>query len=210
MAEPPRRNVAVVVLAAAVFAGCGSSQRMSFFVTSVPTGDGGNLGGLAGADAHCQNLATAAGSRKREWRAYLSTSGDAQHGSVNARDRIGEGPWFNANGLQIAASLQDLHGSANKLGGRTSLDEHGNFVLANVHDILTGSNADGTAAIGDVTCRNWTNTERHAMVGHSNKVGGIGGDRARSWNSAHLSEGCSVPALQKLGSGALLYCFAAD
>jgi hypothetical protein len=210
MVEPPRRSLAIVVLAAAVCAGCGSSQRMSFFVTSEPAGDGGNFGGLAGADAHCQTLAAAAGSRKREWRAYLSTSADAQHGAVNARDRIGTGPWFNARGTQIAADLQDLHGSGNKLGGRTSLDEHGNLVLAHVHDVLTGSNADGTAATGDVTCRNWTSTDGHAMVGHSNKVGGIGGDRARSWNSAHLSEGCSVPALQKLGSGALLYCFAVD
>ena len=138
------------------------------------------------------------------------TAADGTHGTVNARDRIGNGPWFNAKGVQVAASLEDLHGSGNKLGGRTSLDEHGGFVPANVHDILTGSNADGTLADGDSTCHNWTSTEGHAMVGHSNKVGSLGGDRARSWNSAHLSEGCSLPALQKLGSGALLYCFAVD
>jgi hypothetical protein len=182
---------------------------MSFFVTSVPGGNGGNLGGLAGADAHCERLAKDAGS-PRHWRAYLSTAADATHGPVNARDRIGQGPWFNAKGVEIAASLTDLHCPGHRLGGRTSLDEHGNFVLAGVHDILTGSNSDGSAAAGDATCHNWTSTEGRAMVGHSNKVGSIGGDRARSWNSAHLSDGCSVAALQKLGSGALLYCFAID
>jgi hypothetical protein len=191
-------------------AGCSGTQKMNFFVTSGRTGDGGNLGGLAAADAHCGTLATAAGSRKREWRSYLSTAAESGRPAVNARDRIGRGPWFNAKGMQIAADLDDLHGPGNRLGGRTSLDERGNFVLSNVHDILTGSNPDGTLAAGDTTCRNWTSTDGHAMVGHSNKVGGIGGDRARSWNSAHLSEGCTLPALQKLGGGALLYCFAVD
>lgn len=209
MVQLARRGARAVALVM-IFVGCGFSQRMSFFVTSVPTGDGGNLGGLAGADAHCQKLAAAAGSPRHAWRAYLSTTADAEHGPVNARDRIGKGPWFNAKGVQIAASLDDLHGPGNQLGGRTSLDERGNFVLANVHDILTGSNADGTAAAGDATCRNWTSTDGHAMVGHSNKVGSIGGDRVRSWNSAHLSDGCTVPALKKRGSGALLYCFAVD
>jgi hypothetical protein len=194
---------------AGIFAGCDSTHTMSFFVTSVPTGDGGNLGGLAGADAHCQKLAAEVGS-PRHWRAYLSATADAGHAVVNARDRIGQGPWFNSQGVQIAAGLDDLHGPGNRLGGRTSLDERGNFVLAGVHDILTGSNPDGTVGTGDATCHNWTSTDGHAMVGHSNKVGSIGGDRARSWNSAHLSEGCSMAALQKLGSGALLYCFAID
>lgn len=209
MVQIVRPGVAVLALMVA-FLGCGCSRRMSFFVTSVPAGDGGNLSGLAGADAHCRKLAAEAGSHKHEWHAYLSTTADDGNSAVNARDRIGKGPWFNAKGVEIAATLQDLHGPANQLGGRTSLDEHGKFVLANDHDILTGSNADGTAAAGDVTCRNWTSTDGHAIVGHSNKVGGIGGDRARSWNSAHLSAGCSVPALRKLGSGALLYCFAVD
>jgi hypothetical protein len=202
------RNVAIVVLAA-VSVGCSSTARMSFFVTSVPAGDGGDVGGLAGADAHCQKLATAVGSTKH-WHAYLSTAAEAGQAAVNARDRIGTGPWFNAHGVQVAANLDHLHGPGNKLGGRTSLDERGHFVLANVHDILTGSNPDGSVAAGDATCRNWMSTDAYAMVGHSNKVGSIGGDRARSWNSAHLSEGCSVAALQKLGSGALLYCFAVD
>jgi hypothetical protein len=155
-------------------------------------------------------LAAEAGSRKREWRAYLSAAAEGSRPAVNARDRVGRGPWFNAKGVQIAADLDDLHGAGNRLGGRTSLDEHGNFVLSNVHDILTGSKPDGTLAAGDTTCRNWTSTDGHAIVGHSNKVGGIGGDRARSWNSAHLSAGCTLPELQKLGSGALLYCFAVD
>jgi hypothetical protein len=204
-----RRRAPAVFLALAVAAiACGSSRKMSFFVTSVPTGNGGNIGGLAGADAHCQALAANAGSRKTAWRAYLSAEGDANGPAVNARDRIGQGPWFNANGIRIAADLDDLHGAANKLGGRTSLDENGNLIGAGVHDILTGSNPDGTLAEGDATCHDWTSTEGHAMLGHSNKVGSIGGDRARSWNSAHLSDGCSMPALRKLGSGALLYCFA--
>jgi hypothetical protein len=112
--------------------------------------------------------------------------------------------------VQIAASLEALHGAGNKLEGRTSLDEQGKFVLAGFHDILTGSNADGSVAAGDSTCHNWTSTEGHAMVGHSNKVGSLGGERARSWNSAHLTEGCDMAALRKLGSGALFYCFAID
>jgi hypothetical protein len=203
-----RAPVAVLALVSAV--SCGMAQKMNFFVTSVPAGDGGSLGGLAGADAHCQKLAAAAGSTKHEWHAYLSATADSQHPAVNARDRIGHGPWFNAKGVRVAADLDDLHGPGNQLGGRTSLDESGNFVLSHVHDILTGSKADGTVAEGDSTCRNWTSTDGHAMVGHSNKVGGIGGDRARSWNSAHLSAGCSLPALKKLGGGGLLYCFARD
>ena len=192
-----------------MLASCSPGRSMSFFVTSVPAGDGGNLGGLAGADAHCQKLATAAGS-SRKGRAYLSTGAEAGHSAVNARDRIGHGPWRNAKAVQIAASVDDLHGPRNQLGGRTSLDEHGNFILAGVHDILTGSNADGTVAAGDTTCHNWTSTDGHAMVGHSNKVGSMGGERVRSWNSAHLSDGCSMPALKKLGSGGLFYCFAVE
>jgi hypothetical protein len=191
-------------------AGCGSTGKMSFFVTSAGTGDGGNLGGLAGADAHCRKLAAAAGSKKRDWRAYLSAA--AEHGEpiVHARDRIGSGPWFNAQGLLIAASLDDLHGAANKLGGRTSLDEQGHFVGAGVHDILTGSKADGTLQEGDATCHNWTSTQGHAMVGHSNKVGSIGGPRVRSWNSAHLTDGCTLKTLKTLGGEGRFYCFAVD
>jgi hypothetical protein len=206
------RVIFTALLSFSVFvtAGCNGAARMSFFVTSVPTGDGGNLGGLEGADAHCQRLAIAAGSPKRQWRAYLSVGERDGHPPVNARDRIGTGPWFNTNGFEIAKTVADLHGAGNRLGGRDSLDEHGNFILANEHDILTGSNPDGTLADGDTTCGDWTSTDGHAMVGHSNKVGSIGGDRARSWNSAHLSAGCTTPLLQQLGGRGLLYCFAAD
>jgi hypothetical protein len=204
---------AEIVLAALTvlsMAGCGSAQKMSFFVTSVGIGHGGNLGGLPGADAHCQKLAATVGSKKREWRAYLSAAAEDGRPAIHAHDRIGPGPWFNAAGVLIAEGLDDLHGTANKLGGRTSLDEHGNFVGAGVHDILTGSKADGTLEDGDTTCHNWTSTQGHAMVGHSNKVGGVGGSRVRSWNSAHLSEGCTLQALQKLGSEGRLYCFATE
>jgi hypothetical protein len=202
------RPIVLAALTVLAVAACASAQNMTFFVTSAGMGDGGNLGGLAGADAYCLKLATAAGSRGREWRAYLSAAAADGRPAIHARDRIGPGPWFNAQGFEVAGSLGDLHGTANKLGGRTSLDEHGNFVGAGAHDILTGSNADGTLADGDSTCHNWTSTQGHAMLGHSNKVGSIGGTRVRSWNSAHLSEGCTVPALQKLGSEGRLYCFA--
>ena len=200
----------VAALATLSVLGCGSTQKMSLFVTSAGMGDGGNLGGLAGADAHCQKLAAAAGSKKRMWRAYLSAAAEDGRPTVNARDRIGRGPWFNAQGLLIAGSLDDLHGAANKLGGRTSLDERGNFVGAGVHDILTGSKADGTLEQGDATCHDWKSTQGHAMMGHSNKVGSVGGSRVRSWNSAHLSEGCTQQALKKLGGEGRLYCFAVD
>jgi hypothetical protein len=182
---------------------------MSFFVTCVPRGNGGNVGGLAGADAHCQKLAAAAGSAKREWRAYLSAAGDGDQQTVHARDRIGDGPWFNAEGVQIAGNIAELHGAANDLGSEGSLDERGEPV-GFYHDMLTGSNADGTLAAGDVTCRNWSSTGGKAMVGHSNKQGSCCGDGARSWNSAHQSEGCSLGALQAMGGDGRFYCFATD
>ena len=204
----PRLLLASMV--AAALGGCGGGSRMTFFVTSTPVADGGNIGGLAAADAHCQTLAQAAGAGSHAWRAYLSAEGSAGQPAVHARDRIGRGPWFNAQGLQIAAGVEDLHGPGNRIGGRTSLDEHGAFISSGAHDILTGSNGDGTLAPGDTTCRNWTSTDGHAIVGHSNKVGSIGGERVRSWNSAHLSDGCSLAALRKLGGGGLFYCFAAE
>lgn len=173
MPMPVFRAAAVALLLLSATS-CGFGRRMSFFVTSTRTGDGGNIGGLEGADAHCRTLAAAAGSPTREWYAYLSAAADGGRPAVNARDRIGQGPWFNAKGVRVAANLNDLHGPGNQLGGRTSLDEHGNFVLSHVHDILTGSNPDGTLADGDSTCQNWTSTEGKAMVGHSNKVGGKG------------------------------------
>lgn len=192
-------------------------QPMSFFVTSVGVGDGANLGGIAGADKHCQALAAAAGSKKT-FRAYLSTQGD---GAVNARDRIGKGPWFNAKGQSIAADLGVLHGDTldqarrgNNLTKVTALTEKGQPVNGvgdspNQHDILTGTQLDGTAfpAGQDRTCRNWTsNGEGSAQVGHSDRMGG----GATSWNSIHPSKGCSQPNLVGTGGAGLLYCFGID
>jgi hypothetical protein len=185
---------------------------MSFFVTSVGRGFGGNLGGLRGADAHCQQLATAVGSGARTWRAYLSAPATADGPAVHARDRIGTGPWFNAKGVQIAASLTALHDGPNELGAEHSLTEKGTTVAPGRHDILTGSNPDGTLASDgarDMTCRGWTSHDTgRAMLGHHNRTGG--GARPTSWNSAHASRGCSQAALRaSLGDG-LVYCFAVE
>jgi hypothetical protein len=180
---------------------------MSFFVTSVGKGDGANLGGLAGADAHCQALAEAAGSTGKTWAAYLSTNGA---GGENAKDRIGAGPWFNANGQLIARSVDHLHYSnvlLNKTNSITELKGTVNGVgdQPNQHDILTGSNPDGTAS--ESTCNNWTsNGEGAAIVGHLDRVGG--GAMAESWNAAHPSRGCSAENLQASGGNGYFYCFA--
>ena len=192
-------------------------QPMRFFVTS-ETGTG-NLGGLAGADARCQRLAQAAGApANRTWRAYLSTQGA---GAVNARDRIGAGPWHNAKGVQIAANVADLHGDVerdrNYIISETALDEKGQVVpgrigrpegTMNQHDIMTGSDSHGRAMAGadDKTCRNWTSDSAmdHAQVGHHDRSGG----NTTSWNSAHQSPGCNVMGLQQSGGAGRLYCFA--
>jgi hypothetical protein len=180
---------------------------MSFFVTSVGKGDGANLGGLEGADAHCQALAEAAGSTGKTWRAYLSTTGA---GGVNAKDRIGTGPWFNANGQRIARSVDHLHYSNVLLNKTNSITEKKGTVNGvgdqpNQHDILTGSNPDGTA--NENTCNNWTsNSEGAAVVGHVDRVGG--GAMAESWNAAHNSRGCSQEQLQASGGNGYFYCFA--
>jgi hypothetical protein len=191
---------------------------MGFFVTSTPIGNGADLGGLEGADAHCSKLAQAAGSTGRTWRAYLSTqSEDGKTRGLSARDRIGIGPWYNANGELIASDLDDLHISPN-LVKRTAVDENGNQIKGrgdkpNEHDILTGSKNDGTAYFpweeGDHTCSNWTSSadgEGSAQVGHHDRHGGGN----VSWNSAHGSRGCSQENLQSTGGAGLLYCFAAD
>jgi len=198
-----------LVVALIASGGCNrhAPEKMSFFVTSVATGDGGNIGGLAGADAHCQKLAEAAGSTGRQWRAYLSAAPEGGQAAVNARDRIGNGPWFNARGEQIAADLADLHSPNNQIGRRTALIETGERNLF-PHDMLTGSKADGTLFPGDSTCRNWTSTTGYTMLGHSDKQGGMGD--AHSWNSAHQSEGCTLAAFRATGGGGLFYCFAAD
>jgi hypothetical protein len=192
-------------------------QPMGFFITSVGSGNGANLGGLAGADKHCQTLAAAAGAGNRTWRAYLSASASGGQAAVNARDRIGKGPWYNAKGVQVAASVADLHSDNNKLGKENSLTEKGGTVngrgdTPNTHDILTGSNQDGTldTSAADTTCSNWTSNAAtgSARLGHFDKQGG--GQNPNSWNSAHPSSGCSQENLVKTGGAGLFYCFAAN
>lgn len=184
---------------------------MGFFITSVGSGNGANLGGLAGADAHCQKLAAAAGAGNRTWRAYLSAVENGK--TVNARDRIGSGPWYNAKGVLIASNVEELHSEAAKTGKENSLTEKGEQVPGrgdkpNQHDILTGSNQDGTAMPGDLTCNNWTSGDAgSAQVGHHDRTGG--GANPTSWNSAHASKGCSQQALIGTGGNGYFYCFAA-
>ena len=195
--------------------GGGSGSNMSFFVTSSNPGKGADFGGLAGADAHCQRLAAAAGAGGKTWRAYLSTTGA---GGVNARDRIGRGPWFNAKGTQVAANVDQLHGT-NQITKQTALTERGEVVSGrgdpvNMHDILTGSTPDGRATAGgtnDTTCRNWTSSgEGSAIVGHHDRMGLNTEPPALSWNSSHGSRGCSLEALKGTGGDGRLYCFAAN
>ncbi len=202
----------VLFLMSASFA-VAQDHPMGFFVTSVGVGQGGNLGGLEGADAYCTKLAEAAGSTGRTWRAYLSTQADGKRG-ISARTRIGPGPWYNAMGELIASDLDQLHLNPN-IVLRTALDESGNRVKGryderNEHDILTGSMADGTAYFpskDDHTCSNWTSSgEGSAQVGHHDRHGGGN----TSWNSAHGSRGCSQANLASTGGAGLLYCFAAD
>jgi hypothetical protein len=190
------------------------SADMSFFLTSKGSGDGANLGGLAGADAHCTALAEAAGVTGKTWRAYLSTTGS---GGVNAKDRIGSGPWHNAKGVQVASSVADLHSDNNKLSKENSISETGMQINGrgddpNRHDILTGSQMDGTAASGseDTTCSNWTSNaeDGSAIVGHHDRQGG--GANPTSWNSAHASRGCSQANLIATGGDGYFYCFATN
>jgi len=183
---------------------------MSFFVTSANPGDGGNLGGLEGADAQCQKLADAAGAGGKTWHAYLSTS------SVNARDRIGAGPWHNAKGELIASTVDELHSDANKLTKQTALTEKGDGIngrgdTPNQHDILTGSNADGTVAAG-MTCEDWTSnaSTSKGFVGHHDRIGLKDDAPSKSWNASHPSRGCSQEDLPKSGGAGYFYCFAAD
>lgn len=186
---------------------------LSFFITSVGPGKGADLGGLAGADRHCHTLADAAGAGKLEWRAYLSTLPRDGAPAVHARDRIGRGPWFNAKGVQVAENVTDLHGGSNKLSKENSLTEKGTVVNGrgdqpNMHDVLTGSQLDGTAYTGEgyTNCGNWTSSgEGSARVGHHDRVGG--GEHPTSWNSAHNSRGCSQENLRGTGGNGLFYCF---
>jgi hypothetical protein len=195
------------------------NANMSFFITSVGSGKGADLGGLEGADRHCQDLAAAAGAGTRTWRAYLSTQVADGQQSVNARDRIGAGPWLNSKGAQIAANLDELHGE-NKLTKETALNEKGETVngrgdTPNRHDILTGTQPDGTAFSGneDKTCGNWTKSgaDGAAIVGHHDRMGLNDTAAAKSWNSSHSTRGgCSQQALQGTGGDGLFYCFAAN
>ena len=197
-------------------------KDMTFFVTSVGIGKGANLGGVDGADAHCQALAKAAGAGDRTWHAYLSTQAPALNDPkyVNARDRIGTGPWQNAKGVVVARSVDDLHSPANNINMDTAIDEKGQPVKGranppNQHDMLTGSRPDGTAFPGapfyDMTCGNWTKDgkEGSAMVGHFDRGGPIGESWATSWNSSHPTRGCDPDGLVSTGGAGLFYCFAA-
>jgi hypothetical protein len=208
--------VAAAVLAAfaAVLPAQAQQNRPSFFLTSAGPGDGANTGGLQGADAHCDMLADAAGFGDRTWRAYLSTQATNGSAAVNARDRIGSGPWHNARGQLIAENVADLHGDNARWTKETVLNEKGEVVNGrgdspNRHDVLTGSQLDGTA-FGpgeDATCGNYTkNGEGSVRVGHHDKIGG--GDNPNSWKSAHASRGCSQANLQATGGDGLFYCFA--
>ena len=220
------RALAATAAAIALLTACAStptSGPMSFFVSSTGSGKGADLGGLAGADALCQKLATSAGAGGKTWRAYLSapgtfpSPGNAGTPSVNARDRIGTGPWFNAKGELIARDVAHLH-NGNNLSKETALDERGKVVNGrgdnpNEHDILTGSRADGTAfsPASDTTCKAWTSsTDGSAIVGHHDRSGPLPENWAKSWNFSHQSAGCSQEALVRTGGSGRLYCFAAN
>ena len=215
----------IFLIAALATSGAGLISRaqaqqanMTFFVTSAGKGDGANLGGLDGADAHCAALAKAAGAAATNWKAYLSTTMPAGDAGVNARDRIGKGPWQNAKGVVVAASVADLHSDTNKLTKDASVTEKGEVVsgrgdAVNKHDILTGSDPTGnySTAGGDTTCGNWTkNAEGSAIVGHHDRAGLKVTRHMTSWNSSHGSAGCSQEALVKTGGAGMFYCFVAN
>lgn len=225
----PRRfvlSVSTAVATVALAVGCGvmgpsDGNPMSFFITSVNPGKGGDLGGLTGADRFCQSLAASAGAGNKTWRAYLSTAAMNGQPVVNARDRIGTGPWTNAKGVVVATSVADLHSANAKVGKDTSLTEKGDIVsgfgdAVNRHDILTGSRPDGTLAVPepgkDTTCGNWTQSDGgSAIVGHHDRNGTNPDPVANaSWNSSHGTRGCSVDQLKMSGSEGLMYCFASN
>jgi hypothetical protein len=219
----------VCLVSAAAFAACVAAQpalaqsaNTTFFVTSNGPGNGANLGGIEGADKQCQTLAAAAGAGAKTWHAYLSTQAADGKPAVNARDRIGKGPWQNSKGVVIAKDVADLHSASNNLNKQTALSEKGEVIngrgdTPNRHDALTGSQADGTAfAAGeDRTCKNWTSsTQGAAMMGHIDRIGLRDDDASKSWNSSHPSRGpdggCSQADLKSTGGDGLLYCFAAN
>jgi hypothetical protein len=209
--------ISVLPVAVAYAYAAPARPDMSFFITSAGLGKGADLGGLAGADKHCQQLAEAAGAGKKQWRAYLSATAEGASPAVNARDRIGKGPWYNAEGRLIARNVDELH-AVNGINRLTALTEKGERVNGrlerpNMHDILTGSSPDGRVAVSDkdTTCGNWTKSgEGAAMVGHHDRFGLRDDEPARSWNSSHPSRGCSLDNLKASGGAGLFYCFAAN
>jgi hypothetical protein len=219
-------NCSTIIVSAALLSlgmsGSAQSQQanMTFFVTSAGPGKGADLGGLAGADAHCQALAQAAGAGNKTWRAYMSSSTNAANpgATVNARDRIGRGPWQNVKGVVIATSVEDLHSPNNKISKATAFNEKGEQVKVrtdtpNMHDMLTGSDLEGRAFPGNLnlTCNNWTSsTFGSAMLGHVDREGIADTIYQHSWNSAHMSRSCSQPDLIATGGNGLFYCFAAQ
>lgn len=218
----PRMKLALLVSVAALGLGApmlsSAQSPMSFFVTSANPGKGADFGGLAGADAYCQKLAEAANAGGKTWRAYLSSTASGGAPAVNARDRIGHGPWINAKGVVVATSVDDLHGPNNKLNKQNSLTEKGEGISGrgdpvNLHDVLTGSTADGRVATSaaDTTCGNWTKSgDGSAIVGHHDRIGLNESAPMKSWNASHATRGCGMEALKSTGGGGLLYCFAAD
>ena len=218
-------RIGLPLLAAVVLAGAGvtapvqaQQAAMTFFVSSVGKGNGADLGGLAGADAHCQALARAAGSTLTNWHAYLSTTEPGGAEGVNARDRVGKGPWQNAKGVVVAKSVDDLHSAAVNINKQTAVTEKGEVVsgrgdAVNMHDILTGSDPQGmfSTAGGDTTCGNWIKSgDGSAIVGHHDRAGLKDTRHMKSWNSSHGSRGCSQDQLKASGGAGLLYCFAAN
>jgi hypothetical protein len=220
---------AIMIAAALLFAAAAHAQDkkmekkaaakgpMTFFVTSTGKGNGADLGGLEGADAHCNALAKAAGSKLSNWKAYLSTTAPGGDAGVNARDRIGKGPWHNAKGVMVARNVNDLHSEKSNVNKQTALDEKGNPIKGrgdtpNEHDILTGSDPMGlfSTAGGDTTCGNWSKSgDGSAIVGHHDRVGLKDSRHMKSWNSSHGSRGCSQDQLKSSGGAGLFYCFAA-
>ena len=220
-------KVAALAMTTAALAFVGGSQaqqpppqfpEMTFFITSVGGPQGANYGGLEGADRHCQALATKAGAGGKTWRAYLSTQAVGGATAVNAKDRIGKGPWTNPRGVVVATSVADLHSPNNKISADTNVSETGRLIpsrlyTVNQHDILTGTQADGTAfpPDKDMTCGNWTKSgEGNAMVGHADRMGLRDDDASKSWNASHPSRACDAASLVATGGAGLLYCFAAN
>jgi hypothetical protein len=216
-------GIAAILAAAAALPQTARAQPrpkgdMTFFVTSAGKGNGADLGGLEGADAHCNQLAKAAGSKHQNWRAYLSTTAPGGDAGVNARDRIGKGPWRNFNGVVVAKNVAELHSDKNRIDKQTALTEKGEQVsgrgdAVNTHDMLTGSDPEGmySTAGGDTTCGNWTKSgEGSAIVGHHDRMGLKETRHMKSWNSAHGTRGCGQEALKSTGGAGLFYCFVAN